>query len=177
MSVGRRRFLAALAFSEAIFFPIPVDVFLATLLGAQEEPQWVRYAAITTFWSALGGIGGFLIGYFLYTSVGVFLVHLYHVEKYVETVRALYAANVFWATFAAGFTFIPYKVFTLAAGFFRVSLPIFFAASVISRGLRFFLVAYLMKRFGGRVARFAFRYFNVAFATALVLLVVYLFVQ
>ena len=165
--------LGALSFAEASFFPIPPDPLLMALcLGAPRRSFW--FAAWGTAFSVIGGIAGYLLGWGAWSLVGDFFLTWVPgvTPEAFATVRDLYDRWNFWAVFLAGLTPIPYKVFTLSAGVFAIQFPIFVAASVLSRGLRFFLVAALIWRFGAPVSRFIDRYFNVltlAFGVSVVL--------
>jgi membrane protein YqaA with SNARE-associated domain len=153
--------LGALSFAESSFFPIPPDPLLMALcLGAPKRS--FRFAAITAVTSVLGGIAGYLLGAVAWQAVGpLFFEYVPGVTpEAFERVRALYDRWDFWAVFLAGFTPIPYKVFTLSSGVFSISFPIFVVASGLSRALRFFLVAGLIYAFGEPIARFIDRYFN-----------------
>ena len=123
----------------------------------------LRFAAIATGASVLGGIGGYWIGAGAWHLLGDFFFSYVPgvTPESFESVRALYDEYDFWAVFIAGLTPIPYKVFTLSAGVFSINFPVFVLASVLSRGLRFFLVAGLIYRFGAPVNRFIDRYFNI----------------
>lgn len=152
--------LFGLSFAESSFFPIPPDVLLAAILMTRERVRAFFYATITTLGSVFGGLFGYAIGYFLFQTVGVWLVHAYHLESQMVTVQKLFADNAFFAIFVAAFTPIPYKVFTIAAGLFGISIPTFIIASILGRGGRFFLVATVMRYFGGHIARAFYRFFN-----------------
>lgn len=153
--------LFLLALAESSFFPIPPDPLLVALcLGA--PPLSLRFAANCTAASVLGGIVGYGIGagawhllqdwFFTYVpGVG---------PEAFARVQTLYARYDFWAVFLAGLTPIPYKVFTLAAGVFSIDFPVFVFASFLSRGLRFFVLAGLIYRFGVPIKSFIDRYFN-----------------
>jgi membrane protein YqaA with SNARE-associated domain len=140
------RYLAGVSFAESSFFPIPPDVLLAPMTLAQ-PPRWVRFAAITTATSVLGGLLGYLIGVLALEAVTP-LLHRVGYWHHFETARAWFDEYGFWAIFIAGFTPIPYKVFTIAAGAAQMALLPFVLGSTIGRGGRFFLVAALV-RFGG----------------------------
>lgn len=153
--------LFLIAFAESSFFPIPPDPLLIALaLGAPKRALY--YAAICTAGSVTGGMTGYLIGWGFWESVDLFFysyVPGVSPEGFAR-VQALYAAYDFWAIFLAGFTPIPYKLFTLSAGVFQISFPVFVLASVTSRALRFFIVAGLIWKFGPPIKAFIDRYFD-----------------
>lgn len=153
--------LAATSFAESSFFPIPPDVLLIGI-HMMGVPRWWRTALITTVASVLGGAFGYLIGQVFFDSIGHWIITTYALEEEMVTVGGLFAANAFLAIFTAGFTPIPYKIFTIAAGFFHINFLMFMIASVFSRGARFFLVAFLADRYGGRIAHLIFRYMDIA---------------
>lgn len=162
--------LAGIAFAESSFFPIPPDVLLIPLaLGRPKRSLW--YAAVCTLSSVLGGLFGYALGYGLFSSVGRPLLELYGAMDAYDHVGALYTQNLVLALGAAGFTPIPYKVFTIAAGGFAVPLLPFVVISAASRGARFFLVAGLLYVWGDRVRGFIDRYFNVLSVVFFALLV------
>jgi len=153
--------LAAISFAESSVFPIPPDPLLMALsLGAPRRA--LRFAAICTAASVAGGILGYAIGAFAWEAVGdFFLTAVPGIDQEgFDRVDALYTRWGFWAVFVAGLTPIPYKVFTLASGVFSITFPVFLGASVVSRGMRFFLVAGLIKLFGEPIQRFIDRWFN-----------------
>ncbi len=164
--------LFLLAFSEASFFPVPPDVLLMAMCLALPAACWT-FAGIALAGSVLGGIGGYLIGYALWGAAAPFFFHYvpgFNADTFV-TVRSLFAQYGFLAVFTAGFTPVPYKLITITAGIFQVSFPVFVVASVVSRGLRFLLVAGLLKRFGPPVRELIERYFNL-FSLLLLLLLI-----
>lgn len=141
------RYLAAMSFAESSFFPIPVDVMLAPMCLAERD-RWVRYAFIATVFSVLGGVAGYAIGYGFFEAIEPWLRTSHYWEAY-ETSRRWFDAYGVLVVFVAGFSPIPYKVFTIAAGVAALSLPGFILASLIGRAGRFFLVAGLV-RLGGQ---------------------------
>jgi len=153
--------LLFISFAEASFFPIPPDFLLIAILGSRQKHRWAYYSFIVTVGSVLGGMFGFVIGFLLFDSIGQFIISVYSLEHYMEVVQDLFAENAFWAIFIAGFTPIPYKIFTISAGFFGVNFLIFIIASAVSRLLRFFAVGYIIKVFGDDMSKFAFKYFNI----------------
>ena len=140
------RYLAMLSFAESSFFPVPPDVMLAPMSMARPE-RAMFYAAITTLASVVGGLFGYLIGFFAFDLVEPWVQAAGYWEKYLQ-VRGWFDVWGFWAVLIAGFSPIPYKVFTIAAGTLGMNLPLFVLGSMIGRGGRFFLVAGLM-RWGG----------------------------
>lgn len=149
-------YLGGLSFAESSFFPIPPDVMLAPMSLANPSRAW-RLALITTLASVAGGLFGYLIGYYAFDMI----------EPWLRTTKywASYAVAVdwfgrwgFWAVFIAGFSPIPYKVFTIAAGALSMALLPFTLASLIGRGARFFLVAGLMAWGGARMEAVLHRY-------------------
>ena len=174
--------LGILAFAEASFFPIPPDPLLMALcLGASAKS--LRFAGITTAASVLGGILGYVLGAGAWNLLGGFFYSYVPgvTPEAFAGIQEYYMRYDFWAVFLAGLTPIPYKVFTLSAGVFSINFPIFLVASVVSRGLRFFVVAGLIYRYGPPISRFIDRYFNLltwVFAVLLIggfLLIKYVF--
>lgn len=153
--------LFAVAFTESSFFPIPPDVFLVAILMTHERVKAFFYAGLTTLGSVLGGMFGYVIGFFFFKTVGVWVVDVYHLEEQMTVVQKLFSENAFFAIFTAAFTPIPYKVFTIAAGLFNINLVTFVIASILGRGGRFFLIAIVMRFFGQQFASALYRYFNI----------------
>jgi len=143
------RYLAGLSFAESSFFPIPPDVMLAPMALAKPSRAW-RLAALTTVASVVGGLFGYLIGLFAFDAIEPLLHDMGYYEKYLQA-KIWFDEWGFWAIFLAGFSPIPYKVFTITAGVISMSLLPFLIASLFGRGLRFFLVASLMAWGGGRM--------------------------
>lgn len=151
--------LFLLAFAESSFFPIPPDVLLIALALGMPTRAF-RLALITTLGSALGGLAGYAIGYGFMASAGQWILDTYHFQAQFEKIRALYLEHDVWAVAIAGFTPIPYKVFTIAAGAFDMDVWRFTLASLLSRGARFFLLAWLIHHYGAAIKVFIDRYFN-----------------
>lgn len=153
MSWARHRhawaYLAGLSFAESSFFPIPPDVMLAPMSMAQPG-RALRFAALTTLASVIGGLFGYLIGYYFFELIQPWLQTSAYWDKYLHA-REWFDRWGFWAILVAGFSPIPYKVFTIAAGTLAMNLPLFIAGSIIGRGGRFFLVAGLMAWGGARM--------------------------
>jgi membrane protein YqaA with SNARE-associated domain len=141
------RYLAALSFAESSFFPIPPDVMLAPMALARRDRAW-WFAFITTVWSVLGGALGYLIGMFLFDVLAQPLISFYDASEAFATAQDKFKAHGVWIVFIAGFTPIPYKIFTISAGLASMAFFPFVVASLIGRGARFFLVSALIY-FGG----------------------------
>lgn len=144
------RYLAGISFAESSFFPIPVDVMLAPMVLAKQDKAW-RYAAITTVMSVLGGLFGYFIGVFFFESFGTQLLDFFHAHEAFEHAQASYLKHGMLIVLIAGFTPIPYKIFTIASGVVGIAVLPFIAMSAISRGARFFLVAGLIKLGGEKL--------------------------
>lgn len=165
-------YLAGLSFAESSFFPIPPDVMLAPMSLARPRRAWA-YAALTTVASVLGGLAGYLIGWLAFESIQPFLQRTGYWDGYLAA-RAWFDAWGFWAILVAGFSPIPYKLFTIAAGVIGMPLLPFVLASAVGRGGRFFLVAGLMAWGGERMEKALHRYVDwIGWATVLVLILAY----
>ncbi len=139
--------LALVSFAESSVFPIPPDVLIIPMVLAARHKAW-RIAAVCTVASALGGMAGYGIGYFLYEAVGRPIVEFYGYAAKFANFQAAYNEWGIWIVFSAGFSPIPYKIFTIASGVTGMDPVSFALASVVSRGARFFLVAALLWKFG-----------------------------
>jgi len=150
------RYLLALSFAESSFFPIPPDVMLAPMCLARRESAW-RFATVTTLASLAGGVFGYAIGHFLFDAIEPWLATTNYWPAYLRC-RAWFDQWGVLAVFVAGFSPIPYKVFTIAAGVASLNLPGFLLASLVGRGARFFLVAALVRAGGERMRELLPRY-------------------
>ena len=139
--------LGAISFAESSFFPIPPDVLVIPMVLARRDQAWL-IATVVTVTSVLGGMAGYLIGHFLYDSVGAWLMRLYGMTDDVEAFRAWFAEWGVWIVLIKGLTPIPFKLVTIASGFAGMNFPAFVLAAAVTRGARFFLIAALLKRFG-----------------------------
>ncbi len=163
------KYLCALSFSESSFFPIPPDVMLAPMALAQPEKAF-RFALLTTLFSVLGGMFGYSIGYFMFDSISPWLQETKYWEKYL-TAENWFKDWGFWAVFVAGFSPIPYKVFTIAAGALQMFFLPFILASLVGRGARFFLVAMLIAAGGEKLESKLRQYMDIIGWTVVVLVV------
>ncbi|MHA1569720.1 MAG: YqaA family protein [Alphaproteobacteria bacterium] len=151
-------YLGVLSFAESSFFPIPPDVMLAPMSLARPERAW-RYAALTTIASVLGGVAGYLIGMFAFELIEPLLQQAGYWERYLDT-RAWFDEWGVWVVFLAGFSPIPYKIFTITAGVLGMAFLPFLLASLVGRGARFFLVAWLMRHGGPDMERIIKQYID-----------------
>lgn len=165
-------YLAGLSFAESSFFPIPPDTMLAPMALAKPERAW-RYAGLTTLMSVLGGIFGYILGMYFFTVIEP-LLHSMNLWDAFLMVKEKFAIYGFWFIFLAGFSPIPYKVFTIGAGVVGMVFLPFVLASIVGRGGRFFLVAALMAWGGERMEHSLRRYVDImGWILVVVILLVY----
>ena len=150
-------YLGIVSFTESSFFPIPPDVMIVPMVIAKKK-EYFKIFLIASIFSVLGGIFGYLLGYLFY-DLAIHVIEFYGYENKVENLKtSLSQGSGFFAwlsiLFLAGFTPLPYKAFTIASGVVGFSLPIFIVVSLISRSLRFFIVAYLSYKFGDLFTEF-----------------------
>jgi membrane protein YqaA with SNARE-associated domain len=145
--------LVLLSFAESSFFPVPPDVLLIAIVFSTPR-RWARYALWCSVASVLGGMLGYFIGWELWDTVGRAIVDFYHGQAVMEQIRIWYDELGFLGVLVAAITPIPYKVFTIASGWFAFDFHLFVLASAIGRSFRFFLVAGLVGRFGERIKPF-----------------------
>lgn len=162
--------LFLIAFAESSFFPIPPDVLLIAMAVIVPSKAF-RYALVCSIGSVLGGVFGYFLGWAFFETLGQPILQFYGAMGQYENVKVLYDQHAFWAILAAGFTPIPYKVFTIAAGAFEVSLSTLVLASLIGRSGRFFLVAGLFYFFGAPIKKFIDKYFEILTVIFVILLV------
>lgn len=162
--------LFGLAFAESSVFPIPPDVLQIALTLERRERAWF-YGFITLLGSVLGAILGYIIGSGLWHVTQDFFLNYVFSQANFDKVTAFYAEWDFWIVFVAAFTPIPYKVITIAAGVSGINFPMFVVASIVGRGMRFFLVASLLYWKGQAIKQFIDRYFNLVCIAFTVLLV------
>ena len=162
--------LFLLALAESSFFPIPPDVLLMALAISIPRKSFY-YALVCSVGSVIGGVLGYLIGYEFMELIGYRIIELYGFADKWDYVGNLYNTYAGWAVAIAGFTPIPYKVFTIAAGAFKIDLTVFLIASVLSRSARFFLVGGLIYFFGPPIRSFIDKYFNLLAILFMILLI------
>jgi len=167
--------LFGIAFAESSFFPIPPDVLLIAL-GVSKPRKAFLYALYCSLGSVLGGMFGYYLGLEFYDLIGGRIIDIYGLGEHYLHVKELYDQNAFAALAIAGFTPIPYKVFTIAAGAFRISFLTLLLASAISRPARFFLVSALFYWCGPTIKVYIDKYLEVLTVAFVVLLVLGFFV-
>jgi len=149
--------LGILSFTESSFFPIPPDVMIAPMVLANKK-DYFKIFLIATIWSTLGGLLGYFLGY-IFIDLAMSIINFYgYEEKFVEIKNNINnnQGSLLWliSLFLAGFTPIPFKVFTITSGFLSFNIYLFFLVCLISRGLRFFVVSYLTFKFGESFVKF-----------------------
>tara|TARA_Y100000748_G_C15386332_1_gene445712 strand:- start:114 stop:698 length:585 start_codon:yes stop_codon:yes gene_type:complete len=163
-------FLAFISFIESSFFPIPPDIILIPMIIANKFRAWT-YAFICTISSVLGGVGGYIIGYFFYNSIGMLIIQYYGLDNQFNNFESYYNDLGIWIVLGAGFTPFPFKFITIASGLFGLNFYLFVSVAFLARGLRFYILAYLLKLFGDWIARFIDKYFNLLSILFFILLV------
>ena len=149
--------LAIVSFIESSFFPIPPDVMIVPMVIAKKQ-HFVKIALIATTFSVLGGLFGYLIGYIFFNEIGFKIFEIYGYEN-VDVLKDMFATkggmlSWFGLLFTAGFTPLPFKILTITSGFIHYNIFVFILTCVITRGLRFFLVAFLTNKFGLKIGPF-----------------------
>ncbi len=162
--------LFLIALVESSVFPIPPDVLLLALAFGAPRKSF-RFAAVCALGSILGAVLGYFIGWFLYDTVGLWVVNTYGLAEKMELVKTYYQDNAFMALLAAGFTPIPFKVFTIASGMMQIPLTTLVLASAISRTARFMLVAAFVYFFGAKAKVYIDKYFDILTILFTVLLI------
>lgn len=169
--------LFLIAFIESSFFLIPPDILLIAMLVASPV-KWWKYALVAVIGSVLGGIFGYFIGWGFYEIAGEKIVKFYGLESLIAAIGVKYSENAFLVVFTAAFTPIPYKVITIAAGLFKISIWTLIIASILGRGGRFFLVAGLLRVFGEKISKAIDKYFGIfSFAFTAILIAGFLAIK
>ena len=145
--------LGGVSFAESSFFPIPPDLLLIPMILADRKSAW-KLATICTITSVIGGLAGYAIGYFLYETIGRWVIDLYNLTEQFDALRQTFVEYGAEILIVKGMTPIPYKLLTITAGVAHLALPIFIGASILSRAMRFYLVAALLYFFGEPIRDF-----------------------
>jgi membrane protein YqaA with SNARE-associated domain len=164
-------FLAIISFVESSFFPIPPDIILIPMVITKRAKAWL-FAFICTISSVLGGVAGYFIGYFFYLTIGEFIIELYSYQNEYSDFKSKYEGEIWlWFVFFAGLTPFPFKIITIASGALKINMISFVAIALVSRGLRFYLVATLLKFFGNYIKEYIDKYFNILTFVFFILLI------
>ena len=163
-------FLALVAFAESSFFPIPPDIMLIPMVLAMPAKAW-RIAAIATISSVVGGYFGYSIGVFFFDLIAKPILSFYGYMQQFDVFKEYYHQWGAWIVFGAGITPFPYKVITIASGVVHLDLITFTVASVIARGMRFYLVAWLLKKYGAPMKEFIEKHLGILSVLFLLLLI------
>ena len=171
------KWLSFFTFLESSFFPVPPSTLMIAIMSSRNRHrEWFYYGSLTTLMSVLGGVFGYIVGFLFYDTLGQIIIDTYGLAEQVTRVGQMFQDNAFLAIFIAAFTPIPYKVFTISAGFFRIDLLIFITASILGRGIRFYAVAFFVNFLGRRANEKAMRYLNhIALLIATVVILYFLY--
>lgn len=164
------RALFTVSFAESSFFPIPPDVLMIPMV-ISKPAKWFRVALICTIASILGAVGGYLIGMFLFEAIGQPILAFYGKEASFEKIAEWYNTWGGWGVLFAAITPFPYKVLTIFSGATGLNFAVFLLVSIIGRSFRFFLIAYLLHRFGAPIRDFIEKYLGLLFTLFVVLLI------
>lgn len=145
--------MGVVSFAESSFFPIPPDVMLIPMVLARPERAW-WIATVCTLSSVLGGVLGYAIGYFLFATLGQMIIDFYGLQAGFDAYRVMFAEYGLWIILVKGLTPIPYKLITIASGVFEFDFFVFMAASLVTRGVRFFGVSALLWKYGAPIREF-----------------------
>ena len=162
--------LSIVSFAESSFFPIPPDVLLIPMIIAKRTKAWT-YAFICTLSSVLGGVAGYIIGFFLFNSIGILIVEFYHLTNSFNTFENYYKEYGILIVLGAGFTPFPFKFITIASGVFSLNIFLFIFTAFIARGFRFYLLAILLFIFGEKIKFLIDKYFNILAVLFFILLI------
>ena len=173
-------YLGFVSFVESSFFPIPPDVMIIPMVIARKK-KYIKIFLIASIFSVLGGIFGYLIGY-LFFDLAIFVIEFYGYENKVENLKLSMSEGsgfLAWLSilFLAGFTPLPYKAFTISSGLIAFNLPVFIVVSLISRSLRFFIVAYLSYKFGDLFTEYMNKYGSKWFTIiGIIIVIIFIFI-
>ena len=152
-------FLGFISFIESSVFPVPPDIILIPMIIAKRAKAWF-YAFVCTISSVAGGVIGYLIGYFFYSTIGSIIVETYNLSNSFDTFESYYNQYGMWIVLGAGFTPFPFKFITIASGVFNLNILQFIIVAFFARGLRFYILAGLLYIFGNTIKQLIDKYFN-----------------
>ena len=163
-------YLMLVSFSESIFFPIPQDVMLVPMMLANKSKAFY-FATMALIASVLGGVAGYFVGAYLFNEIAMPILELYGYMPKMEALKEMFIQYGWWIVVVGGLTPVPYKVITITSGAMGLSLPVFIAAAIVSRAMRFYLLAFLTYLLGDKILEFVDKYFASVTILAMVLLV------
>jgi len=164
------RALGVVSFAESSFFPVPPDVLLIPMVLAQRSRAWL-IAGVCTVASVVGGVFGYAIGFFLFETVGRWVIDLYGLQEKAEQFHVFYDQWGLWVILIKGLTPVPFKIITIMSGAAHFDFITFVFASIVTRGARFFLVAALLKKFGPPIQAFVEKRLTLVFLAFLAALI------
>jgi len=168
-------FLYSVSFIESSFFPIPPDAMLIPMAMAKPDKSW-RYAFLTTIFSVLGGILGYLIGFLAFNFIFELIIQNFGYEQQYHILETWFDKWGILLVFIAGFTPVPYKLFTIASGSLNLNFPAFVVISCVSRGLRFFLVSGFIYYFGARLEKAIYKWLDIIGYGSIIIFVLAIFI-
>ena len=163
-------FLSLVSFTESSIFPIPPDIILIPMIIAKRINAFF-YALVCTISSVIGGVIGYCIGFFFFNNLGILIINYYGLQDQFNNFEQYYQLFGIWLVLGAGFTPFPFKFITIASGFFGFNIFIFILASLIARGLRFYILAFLLKIYGQTIEKLIDKYFNLLAILFFILLI------
>ena len=163
--------LGFISFIESIFFPIPTDVLLIPM-SISKPSNWYSLAMLATIMSVLGGIVGYFLGYYLFNEISPYIFEYGYKEEFLKT-QSLFIEYGVIILFISSFTPLPYKIFVIVSGFLSVNLFLFIIISFIGRGMRFFSVSFISKKYGNEIFHFINHYFLYISAFVILVFVIY----
>ena len=152
------KFLSLFSFLESIIFPFPPDIFLIPIVLAKKN-SWLFISIVCTVFCVLGGVIGYMIGYFFWDLVGNNIINFYGAENQIDQLKKYFSKYGLFIILLAGFTPIPYKIFTIGSGLLSFNFFIFIICSIFARGLRFISLSYLVYKYGEKSLSFVDKYF------------------
>ena len=152
------KLLSLFSFLESIIFPIPPDIFLIPIVLAKKN-KWLFLSLICTLFSVLGGVLGYIIGYYFWDLIGNHIINFYNAENELNQLKEYFSKYGLFIILLAGFTPLPYKIFTIGSGLLSFDFFIFIICSIFARGLRFISLSYLVYKYGEKSLSFVDKYF------------------
>jgi len=173
-STHAKVWLFIFSFTESSFFFIAPDVLLVAILLVDSR-RWLYYTGLVTIASLLGALFGYVVAAFFYDSLGAHIINFYHLSNEMIKIKASFDSNAGLVMFLAAFTPIPYKVFVLAGGFFKINLWVFLVASLLGRGARYLILSFIVHRFRDRALRILSQYSVILTVATVVAAILFIF--